>query len=110
MENILFWLLVISVGISTFTIRISFIEMHSLFEKVLENSRDIFALLPPSILAALSIPKIIYSGYSGEIKLDIMQISAGMIAAIIAYYTRSIIATLVSGMISLWLIRNIISI
>lgn len=59
--------------------------------------------IPPAVLAALVAPSILYANSTGGPLLSFPRIAAGIIAFGIALRTRSIIVTILTGMVLLWL-------
>lgn len=102
MDTLSLWLLFILVGLGTFLVRLSFIELHGSTQKLLERSRNILALLPPAILAALCIPPILFSRPTSEFQWDITQIAAAIVTVLIARFSRSVFWPIVGGMVCLW--------
>ncbi len=109
MDTLLLWLLFILVGLGTFLVRLSFIELHGSTQELLERSRHILVLLPPAILAALCIPAILFSRPASEFQWDISQIIAAIVAIVITRLSRSVVWPIVGGMLCLWGLRWLLS-
>lgn len=105
MDTLSLWLLFLLAGFGTFLIRLSFIELHGSTQKLLERSRNILALLPPAILAALCMPAIIFSHSPGGDVIDIAQTSAAAGAVIVAILSRNVFWPIATGMLILWFLR-----
>jgi branched-subunit amino acid transport protein len=95
------WLIMIALAVGTFLIRISFI--------ILFNNREVHPLIaralrfvPASILSALVIPQILTRNNSLRISLANPQLIAGVIAAVVAWRTKNVPFTILSGMVVLW--------
>ena len=98
------WLIMIALAVGTFLIRISFI--------VLLSNRDVPPLLssalrfvPPAVLTALVVPQILTRNTSMEISFANPQIIAGIAAVLVAWRTRNVLLTIVSGMVVMWILQ-----
>ena len=98
------WLIMIALALGTFLIRISFIllfsnrEIHPLIVRALR-------FVPASVLSALVLPQILTRNNSLRISLTNPQLIAGIIAALIAWRTKNVMFTILSGMVVLWVLQ-----
>ncbi len=98
------WLIMIALALGTFIIRISFIilfsnrEIHPLIVRALR-------FVPASVLSALVLPQILTRNNSLRISLTNPQLIAGIIAALIAWRTKNVLFTILSGMVVLWVLQ-----
>ena len=109
MDNLTLWGLFFAVGLGTYLVRLSFIQLHGSTQALLERSKTILMLLPPAILAAICIPAIVFQRPTTEYQLDWIQILAGLVTVLIAHFSRSVFWPVVGGMLCLWLARWLIS-
>jgi branched-subunit amino acid transport protein len=96
------WIAILGMGLITFAIRASFL----LFSEHFTLSRRLARALkyvPAAVLAAIITPTLVLP--AGEIDLSItnVRLLAGIIAAIVAWRSRSILLTIVTGMAALWI-------
>jgi branched-subunit amino acid transport protein len=98
------WLIMIALAVGTFLIRVSFI--------LLLSDREVPALLssalrfvPPAVLFALVIPQILTRNNSMQISFANPQLIAGVVAALVAWRTRNVLFTILSGMAVLWTLQ-----
>jgi branched-subunit amino acid transport protein len=98
------WLIMIGIGLGTFLIRISFL--------VIFGNREIppivyrsMRFIPASVLSALVIPQILPRSNAMDMSLANPQIIAGVIAALVAWRTKNVLLTILSGMAVLWLLQ-----
>ncbi len=98
------WLTIMGVAGGTFLLRLSFIE---LWKWMRVPSLLIRALnyVPPAVLAALVLPALLRSGGSIDVSYDNLRLIAGLLAALVAWYTRSMLLTLGAGMGALWVLQ-----
>jgi branched-subunit amino acid transport protein len=95
------WLMFLAVGTGTFVMRLSFVELYGRWRIPTLLSRAL-VYVPASVLAALVLPAVVYPQGHGEFAFDNPQIPAAIIAAWIAWKTRSTVLTLAVGMAALW--------
>lgn len=98
------WLIIIGMGVITYTIRLSMILMSG---KVQLNDQLQGALryVPPAVLSAIIVPEMIQPGGTLDISLGNERLLAGLIAIVVAWYTQNMIWTVAIGMITLWLLQ-----
>lgn len=100
------WGLFLAVGLGTFAMRLSFVELYGrLRVPPLLNQALLF--VPASVLAALVLPAVVYPSGHSEIEWTNPQIPAAMLAAVVAWKTRNTGLTLAAGMGTLWALNLI---
>lgn len=102
------WVMFLAIGIGTFVMRLSFVELYGRWRIPVLLSRAL-VYVPASVLAALVLPAVVYPHGHGEFTFDNPQIPAAIIAAWIAWKTRSTVLTLAVGMAVLWGVKLITS-
>jgi branched-subunit amino acid transport protein len=101
------WLIMLALALGTFLIRISFIilfskrEVHPMIVRALR-------FVPASVLTALVIPQILTRNNSIHISFANPQLIAGIVAALIAWRTKNVLLTILSGMIVLWVLQILV--
>lgn len=108
MSDLALWGLFLAVGVGTFIMRLSFIELHGHWRIPTLLSRAL-VYVPASVLAALVLPAVVYPAGQGGFAVDNPQIPAAILAAWVAWKTRSTVLTLVAGMAALWGIKLMLS-
>lgn len=101
MSDLALWGLFVAVGVGTFAMRLSFIELYGQLRIPPLVSRAL-AYVPASVLAALVLPAVMYPEGHGDFVLANAQIPAAIIAATVAWKTRNTLLTLAVGMGALW--------
>lgn len=91
----------VAVGVGTFVMRLSFVELYGRWRIPRLLSRAL-VYVPASVLAALVLPSVVYPNGQSELVFDNPQIPSAMIAAWVAWKTRSTVLTLTVGMVTLW--------
>ena len=101
------WALILCCGLVTYLTRFT---MIALIKKEMFNDRirEILSFVPSAIFPAIIFPAIFIND-TGSFQIeDNPKIVAAIIAVIIGIYSRSIIATIFSGLASYWFIIFII--
>ena len=97
------WLLIIYCGLITFLTRFS---MIALLKKEMFNDRirEILSFVPSAIFPAIIFPAIFLDN-SGDFQLENNpKIMAAIIAMLIGIISQNIIATIISGLASYWIL------
>jgi branched-subunit amino acid transport protein len=108
MSGLTLWGIFLAVGLGTFAMRLSFVELYGRLRIPPLLSRALI-YVPASVLAALTLPAVVYPGGHADFALTNPQIPAAVIAAWVAWKTRNTPLTLVAGMGALWAIKAIAS-
>ena len=101
------WALIIYCGVITYLTRFS---MIALIKKEMFNDRirEILSYVPSAIFPAIIFPAIFLDNTASFQFEDNPKIIAAIIATIIGIFSRSIIATIFSGLASYWFIIFVI--
>lgn len=101
------WALIICCGLITYLTRFS---MIALIKKEMFNDRirEVLSYVPSAIFPAIIFPAIFLDNSGSFILEDNPKIIAAIIATIIGIISRSIIATIFSGLTSYWFIIFVI--
>ena len=95
------WALIIYCGLITYFTRFS---MIALIKKEMFNDRvrQVLSYVPSAIFPAIIFPAIFLDNSGSILIEDNPKIMAALIAALIGIFSRSIIATIFSGLASYW--------
>lgn len=99
------WLLIAVLGFGTFGLRLSFIQLQAWFEEFSPRIERALVFLPATILAALVFPELFSFEATGVTVFLNARVLAGGLAAITAWRTGSMIATIAVGMGVLWTVQ-----
>ncbi|MBA2336165.1 MAG: AzlD domain-containing protein [Acidimicrobiia bacterium] len=98
------WLIIVIIGAGTFLFRISFIALFA--------NRDLppwlappLRYVAPAVMAALVAPGVLAPEGIIDLSTGNPRFFAGLVAAIVAVVTRSVVWTVVAGLGSLWLLQ-----
>ena len=95
------WALILYCGLITFFTRFS---MIALIKKEMFNDRirEVLSYVPSAIFPAIIFPAIFLDNLGSILIEDNPKIMAALIATLIGIFSRSIIATIFSGLASYW--------
>lgn len=100
------WLVMVVAAAGTFSLRFSFIGLLRRGpEDIPDLARRALRLIPAAVMAALMLPGLTNPAESFDIWNDRML--AGLVAAVVAWRTRNILATIIVGMAALWLMQAV---
>jgi len=94
------WLVVAGMAAVTLALRASFLLLPE-SARLPPLLRRALAYVPPAVLAAIVAPALFAPGEVALGPID-ARLPAGLVAIVVAWRTRSVLATLVSGMGVLW--------
>ena len=97
------WLSIIIAGILTYFTRmtmIALVDRDMLGEKI----KAVLAYVPSAVFPAIIFPAIFINDYGAYIEINDPKIFGAIVAIIVGYFSKNVIATIFSGLISYWLI------
>ena len=97
------WLSIIIAGILTYFTRMTMIALVS--REMLGNRiKAVLAYVPSAVFPAIIFPAIFINDYGNFIEMNDPKIFAAIVAIVVGYFSRNVIATILSGLISYWII------
>lgn len=97
------WTIIAIVGAGSIASRLSFIVLIGRLESVPTVLEDLLRLVPPAVLAALILPAVVFAdGTFTVVGND--RLLAAVLAAVVAWRTEDILATVVVGMGAVWIL------
>jgi branched-subunit amino acid transport protein len=100
------WLTILGAGAVTFALRLSLIALLGRI-RIPPSLGRALRFVPAAVLTAVVIPLLFYEGGALKISLGNERLLAGLVAALIAWRTRSVLFTLGGGMATLWILQAI---
>lgn len=100
---LLLWALIWSIGLGTWLIRLSFLVLLGRVERVPPVLGRVLRFIPAAVLAALVLPALTHA--TGQFDLGTDRFAAGALAAVVAWQTRNVLATIAVGMGALWALQ-----
>jgi branched-subunit amino acid transport protein len=101
------WLVILLAGLLTYGTRLSFILLLERI-KVPDWFRRGLRFVPPAVLSAIILPELASRNAALDLSLRNPQLLAGALAVLVAWRTKNVLATILSGMAALLLLQAII--
>ena len=97
------WSSIIIAGIITYFTRMT---MVALVDRGLlgERIKAVLAYVPSAVFPAIIFPGIFINDYGTFIEMNDPKIFGAIIAILVGYFSRNVIATIISGLFSYWII------
>lgn len=92
-----FWLTMLTVGILTFGIRLSFIVILDRWQPPELIQRSL-RFVPVAVLTAIIVPELVLPGGIVDISISNLRLLAGIVAMLVAWKTKNIVWTIIAGM------------
>ncbi len=101
------WMIILTAGLLTYTTRLSFIV---LFEKLNLPywTRTALRFVPPTVMSAIILPELLLDNGALSLVPVNPRLAAGAIAVLVAGRTRNVLLTILSGMLTLWLLQSLL--
>lgn len=100
------WLVIVAAGAGTLALRLSFILLFGRIDTVPPRVVGVLRFVPAAVLAALVAPALVAlsasTGGPVEAVYDPAKVVAGGVAAVVAWQTENVLATIGVGMAVLW--------
>lgn len=100
------WGVLSVIALGTWLIRMSFIALLGRVEVIPPLVLRILRLIPAAVLAAIVAPAVTHA--AGTFDLATERFAAAVGAALVAWRTRNVLATIITGMGLLWLLEAIL--
>ena len=91
-------------GLITFGMRFSLIYLFGRFE-IPEMIRKALHYVPPAVLSAIIFPELFIREGALNLTLDNHRLLAGVVAVLVAWFSKNILITIIAGMIALFLLQ-----
>jgi branched-subunit amino acid transport protein len=100
------WLVLLIGGLITFTMRFSLIYLFGKFE-IPEAIKKALHYVPPAVLSAIIFPELFIQ--NGQLNFDLsnVRLLAGIIAIVVAWFSRNTLITILVGMLALFLLNSL---
>ena len=97
------WLSIIIAGILTYFTRMTMIALVSR-DMLGDRIKEVLSYVPSAVFPAIIFPAIFINDYGTFIEMNDPKIFGAIVAIIVGYFSRNVIATILSGLISYWII------
>jgi len=100
------WLVMLLGGLITFGIRFSLIYLlaEGRFE-IPEAMRKALHYVPPAVLSAIIFPELFLHEGVLNVSLENTRLLAGLIAILVAWFSRNTLVTIIAGILALFLLQ-----
>lgn len=98
------WLILLFGGLITFGIRFSFVYLLGRFEVPLTMRRALH-YVPPAVLSAIIVPELFLRENALDVSLGNERLLAGIVAILVAVWTKNTLVTILAGMAALLLLQ-----
>ena len=101
------WLVMLLGGLLTFGMRLSFIYLFGRFQ-VPQAMRRALRFVPPAVLSAIVFPELLMPSGKFDLSLGNDRLLAGLVAVLVAWWTRNTLLTILAGMAALLILQFVI--
>lgn len=98
------WLVMLLGGLITFAMRFSLIYLFGRLQ-VPETMRKALHYVPPAVLSAIIFPELLLHEGVLDASLDNTRLLAGLVAIVVAWFSKNTLITIIAGMIALFLLQ-----
>ena len=101
------WLVMFLGGLITFGMRFSLIYLFGRFQ-VPETMRKALHYVPPAVLSAIIFPELFFKDGALDISMGNTRLLAGIAAALVAWFTKNTLITIIVGMTIVLLLQYVL--
>jgi len=101
---VIIWLVMLFGGLITFGMRFSLIYLFGRFEIPMTMRRALH-YVPPAVLSAIIFPDLFLHDNVLNISFDNIRLLAGLVATLVAWFSKNTFLTIIAGMLALFLLR-----
>ena len=98
------WLVMILGGLITFGMRFSLIYLFGRLH-VPETMHRALHYVPPAVLSAIIFPELFLRNGGLDISMENTRLLAGLIAVVVAWFSKNTLITIIAGMVALFLVQ-----
>jgi len=97
------WLSIIIAGVLTYFTRMTMIALVSR-DMLGDRIKAILAYVPSAVFPAIIFPAIFINDYGTFVEINDPKIFGAIVAIFVGYFSRNVIATILSGLFSYWIL------
>tara|TARA_B100001173_G_scaffold50474_1_gene41217 strand:+ start:459 stop:779 length:321 start_codon:yes stop_codon:yes gene_type:complete len=97
------WLSIIIAGILTYFTRMTMVTLVSR-DRLGDRIKAVLSYVPSAVFPAIIFPGVFIDDYGTFIEINDPKIFGALVAIIVGYLSRNVIATILSGLFSYWVI------
>ena len=97
------WISITIAGILTYLTRMTMVALVR--REMLGNRiKNVLTYVPSAVFPAIIFPAVFFNDNGSFVEISDPKIFASIIAIVVGYFSRNVIATILSGLISYWII------
>ena len=97
------WISIIIAGILTYLTRMTMVALVRR-DMLGDKLKDVLSYVPSAVFPAIIFPAVFFNDNGTFVEISDPKIFASIIAIVVGYFSRNVIATILSGLISYWII------
>ena len=97
------WISIIIAGILTYLTRMTMVALVRR-DMLGDKLKDVLSYVPSAVFPAIIFPAVFFNDNGNFVEISDPKIFASIIAIVVGYFSRNVIATILSGLISYWII------
>ena len=97
------WISIIIAGILTYLTRMTMVALVRR-DMLGDKLKDVLSYVPSAVFPAIIFPAVFFNDNGIFVEISDPKIFASIIAIVVGYFSRNVIATISSGLISYWII------
>ena len=97
------WTSIIIAGILTYLTRMTMVALVRR-DMLGDKLKDVLSYVPSAVFPAIIFPAVFFNDNGTFVEISDPKIFASIIAIVVGYFSRNVIATISSGLISYWII------
>lgn len=101
------WLTMLLGGLITFAMRFSLVNLFGRFQ-VPQAMRKALHYVPPAVLSAIIFPELFMYEGTLNASIDNARLLAGLVAIVVAWFSKNTLITILIGMIALFLFQLVL--
>ena len=101
------WLSIIIAGILTYFTRMTMIALVNR-DKLGDKIKAVLEYVPSAVFPAIIFPAIFINDFGSFVEINDPKILGAIVAVIVGYFSKNIIATILAGLLSYWFLIFII--
>jgi branched-subunit amino acid transport protein len=101
------WLTIIGMGLITYVLRLGPLVLLERFP-LNDGLRQALRYVPAAVLSAIILPEVVQPAGFLDLSLGNERLLAGLVAIVVAWYTRNVLWTIGIGMATVWLVQYLL--
>ena len=97
------WLSIIIAGILTYFTRMTMIALVNR-DMLGDKIKAVLAYVPSAVFPAIIFPGVFFNDFGTLVEITDPKIYGAIVALVVGFYSRNVIATIISGLLSYWFI------